>query len=737
MKFGSIVLVIIAYSLAFTALASDKRPCPTRASGSTESAAGCSLGDVDSHRLDNIKREPQSWLTGGRDAQQSYFSPLQSINKGNVSRLGFAWQYETDVTTGFQATPIVVDGAMFTSGPNGTVYALDAPSGEQLWKFEPPADDRTVGRLMYGKANRGVAVWKGKIFVASFDGYLFALDARTGSVVWKADTINDRSRGYSITGAPYIAKNSVVVGNSGGELDARGYVTAYDTETGSQRWRFFTVPGDPKLGFEHPELKLAAKTWDPNSRWDVGLGGTAWDGMAYDRKLNLLYVGTGNGVPHMRRIRSPSGGDNLFLACILALNADTGALVWHYQTTPGDNWDYTATAKMILADLRIDGKLRQVVMQAPKNGFFYVLDRATGELISAKPYVNVTWASHIDQRTGRPVETEQAEYYDQPKLVAPTTTGGHNWQPMAFNPHTGLVYIPAMEIPAAFARSKNQFVYNKGGYNHSTLTVVSPVSGPWSPQDGEAREILDRLDKRLLPAHAAQGFLRAWDPVRQRLAWEVDTSGEWTDQTFAGWNGGGVMTTAGGLVFQGRGSGELKVYDADSGAVLHQVDVGTSIMAAPMTYSVGGEQYVAVMAGLGGALGRSHLPGTAAFKYGNRGRIVAFKLKGGPVPHYPELDHSVKQLSEPPLKRRGTYQQLETGARLFREHCSTCHLNNGGTGIPDLRRMNAQTHAEFDDIVRKGTRSGRGMASFGGILSAGDSEALHSYLIDQAWQAHQ
>ena len=352
-------------------------------------------------RLLKADSEPGAWLTGGRDYRQTYYSPLTSISPANISRLGYAWSYDIDFTTAFEATPTVVDGMMFTSGNRGNVYALDAKSGRLVWSFKPTIDPQILTKLCCTDVNRGVVVWRGRIYVGSIDGYLYSLDASTGAVLWKVDTITDRSRAYSITGAPYIAKELVVIGNSGAEFDTRGYVTAYDAQTGKQAWRFFTVPGDPKLGFEHPELEMAAKTWAPDSRWDVGLGGTVWDGMAYDPKLNLLYVGTGNGGPWNRAIRSPSGGDNLFLASILALNPDTGRLVWYYQTTPSEAWDYTATQKLILADLKIDGRMRGVLMQAPKNGFFYVLDRKTGSLISATPYTEITWASRVDL-SGRP-----------------------------------------------------------------------------------------------------------------------------------------------------------------------------------------------------------------------------------------------------------------------------------------------------------------------------------------------
>ena len=693
------------------------------------------LGQVDLERLLNIEAEPGAWLTGGRDWEHSYFSPLKSINKDNVAELGFAWQYEINTTDGFEATPIVVDGVMFASGPRGTVFALDAKTGEARWTFEPEIDQAFVKNACCGVVNRGVAVWKGRVLVASFDGYLYALDANTGAIAWKVDTLTDRSRGYSISGAPYIAKDLVVIGNAGAEYDARGYVTAYDAKTGEQRWRFFTVPGDPKYGFEHPELELAAKTWDPNSLWEVGLGGTVWDGMAYDPGLSLLYVGTGNGGPHAQILRSPAGGDNLFLSSILAINPDTGRLVWYYQETPEDSWDYTATQKMILADLEIDGKIRKVIMHAPKNGFFYVLDRITGDLISADAYTEVTWASHVDMKTRKPVKTAQADYSQEAKLIFPGPIGGHLWQPMAYSAETGLVYVPTFQLPAVFAMPKEPFVYKRGGYNaHDPATITA--SDFWAAGKSKSKH-LPSLEKlaRGQPDYQSKGVLKAWDPVKQEVVWEVDSSGPWTGKFFVAFSGGGVMATAGGLVFQGRGIGDLVVLNAATGQQLHVIKVGTSLSAAPMTYSIDGEQYVAIMAGINPA----HLPPeeSASYRYGNKGRIVAFKLGGGAVPSRPTLDRNESRFTKPGVARRGTMETIERGGKLFVQNCARCHHNAGGGGIPDLRWMTKSTHGEFMDIVMNGSRADKGMGNFSNQLSAEDAEAVHVYLIEEAWTAYE
>jgi len=366
------------------------------------------------------------------DSDGMHFSPLSKIDAGNVASLGIAWTYDGirvrgAVNRGLEATPIIVGGVMYVSGPWSIVYALDARTGHELWVYDPQVEGAWARKACCDVVNRGVAVWKGKVYVGSLDGYLIALDAHTGHLLWKTDTLVDRTRAYVVGDAPAIAGNNVVIGNGGADMGVRGYVSAYDLETGALAWRFFTVPGDPAKGFEHPELAAAAKTWDPHSRWEYGGGGTAWDSIVYDPELDLVYVGTGNAGPHPRWTRSPSGGDNLYLASILAIHASTGRLAWYYQTTPGESWDYTATQNMILADLKIGNQIRKVLLQAPKNGFFYVLDRRTGELISAEKYATVTWADRVDLASGRPVLAAQGDYEKGPSwFIQPTgahTTG--------------------------------------------------------------------------------------------------------------------------------------------------------------------------------------------------------------------------------------------------------------------------------------------------------------------------
>ena len=679
------------------------------------------------------------WLTGGHDAGQTYSSPLKKIDAGNVGKLGFAWSYDLTSTHGQEATPVVVDGVMYTSAPWGFVHALDARTGKKLWSFDPKVDGAISNKVCCGIVNRGLSFAKGRVFVAAIDGRLFALDAASGKVAWQVDTIVDHERGYSVTGSTYVAGDVVLIGNSGAELDARGYVTAYDIQTGAQRWRFFTVPASATGPFENPELEAAAKTWDPKSFWEVGLGGTVWDGMAYDPDLDLVYVGVGNSALYPRKLRSPSGGDNLYVSSILALNAHTGKLAWHYQTTPGDQWDYTATQKVILTDLEIDGRLRRVLMQAPKNGFFYVLDRETGKLLSAKPYVPVTWASHVDLETGRPVETGQGDYSEKPRLVFPGPAGGHNWQPMAFNPETRLVYIPTIEMGAVFWVPKEPFKYQKGAINMGALygfPTKNPANGGLAEESASHVPPLAELAVGQ-PDTTIRGFLRAWDPVANKVAWQVETSDRWVGETNALWNGGGVMTTAGNLVFQGRSTGLLHVYKADTGEPLAQIDLGVSIMAAPMTYELDGEQYVAVMAGFGGALGGAHHEGTAAYRYGNAGKIIVLRLGGGPVPLPAEIHRETKR-ERPPAERYGSEQMIMQGADLLKRHCSHCHNNTSASGtVPDLRRINEKTFKEFDQIVLGGIRADKGMGSFKGVLTAEEVDAIRAATLNEAWQQYE
>jgi quinohemoprotein ethanol dehydrogenase len=647
--------------------------------------------------------------------ETAHFYPAAQIDAENAPKLGVAWEFTDFVVRGrtnrgVEATPVVVDGVMYTTGPWSVVYALDARNGKLLWQYDPEVDGQFARRTCCDAVNRGIAVADGVVYVATLDGYLAAVDAKTGKPLWKTDTITDRSRSYAITGAPRVAGKNVVIGNGGAEMGVRGYATAVDRKTGKIAWRFFIVPGDPAAGpDEHPEVTEARKTWDPKSRWDLGGGGTAWDSIVYDPDTNIVYVGTGNGSPHPAWLRSPAGGDNLYVSSILAIDADTGRKKWHYQTTPQDSWDYTATQNMVLADIKIGGSLRKVVMQAPKNGFFYVLDRVTGELLSAEKYTTVTWADRVDLKTGRPVFSETANFKDKEKLVWPSEAGGHNWPPMAYNPGTGLVYIPVLEAPMTFKTAPQPYrPYSVTQGVDTTLPGVLSLFGlevP-TPPDG-------------LPKPRFEQVLKAWDPVTQKMVWSSKVMPFWS---------GGVMTTANGLVIQGSADGYLTVYDGRDGRVLHRINIGTGIMAAPMTYELDGAQYLAVAAGFGGALNAGFVPGWAAAERENGPRILVFKLDApGKVRMPAKL--AVTPLVPAPAQYRGTPAQVARGQMLFGENCARCH---GGAespgGYPNLWKMTPETHDAFMQIVREGAFVQAGMASFADVLSEQDARDIHAYI---------
>jgi quinohemoprotein ethanol dehydrogenase len=701
---------------------------------SAPAAVSSAAGAVDEARLEAADSEPQNWFTAGRDKDGTYYSPLTSINAGNVGTLGFAWAYDLgDPQRGQEATPIVVDGVMYTSGTWGYVYAVDAATGRELWRYDPKGDHFAARNPCCDLVNRGVAVWKGKVYVASGDGRLHALDAATGKKIWEADTIVDHKLPYSSTGAPQIAGDVVVIGNGGSDLGhggVRGYVSAYDLQSGAFKWRFYTVPPAAGKPLENPELAAAASTWDPHRDPQYQGGGTVWDGFAYDPRLKLVYFGTANAAPYDLRQLGNAKLDGLYAASIIALHAETGRMAWYYQTTPNDHWDFDSVQKMILADLKIGSATRQVIMQACKNGFFYVLDRASGELLSANNYTYVNWASGIDMKTGRPVRTEQSDWYVSPKNVYPSWSGGHTWNPMSYSARTGLVYIPVIDTSSVWV----DLLHNGGQVKF--LDGFFTVDGIF-PDDTYDAADLKRLygplpslkdikaERNVKPVRE---LIRAWDPIAKKTVWEHQTS--------SGMRGydGGVMSTAGNLVFQGRGSGGLWIYAADTGKVLKVIQTGSHIMAAPTTYAVNGQQYVAVQVGYGGTgIAEGPIPpASAATKYENTNRIVALKLGGGAVPTPPAR---VEALFDEPPTQAASAAEINAGEIKFIEECSRCHAL-GLNVTPDLRRLNAGLHAEFKDIVLHGVLAEAGMERFDDILSEKDVENIHAYLIDQSWIAY-
>ena len=700
-----------------------------KAPQSTASATPAPTGKVDQARLAAVDKEPGQWLSTGRDAGKTFYSPLDLINQQNVARLGFAWQLETGTNRGMQATPIVVDGVMYTSGVAGRVYVLDAATGKELWRFEPQIDLKNARSACCDIVNRGVAVWKGKVYVATFDGILHALDAATGKELWQADTITDRTRAYSVTGAPQIAGKVVVIGNGGAEYDSRGYVTAYDLDTGKQAWRFYTVPGDPSKPFENSGLEMAAKTWHGQD-WQQGGGGNAWDAFNYDAETNLVYFGTANGAPWSPSWRSPGGGDNLFLASIVALNADTGEYVWHYQTTPGEAWDYDATPHIMLATLKWGDADRKVLMQASKNGFFYVLDRKTGELLAADKFVDANWADHVDLKTGRPaMNAKLINYTDgKPRLAFPSGVGGHNFNPMSLSAKTGLVYIPTAHTGAVLTgltKERGPRLPGRGNagvqMGFANMLLNDPKTLPPA-----VRPLADPAFLKTQPSLEFNAQLKAWDPVQKKVVWSAPA------RSFM--DHGGVTSTGGGLVIQGGLDGILRVYKDSDGTLLKEIEVGTPMIGAPSTYTVNGVQYIAILAGSGGGGWNTWFPGNAAAVKGNANRILAFKLDGGAVPVPPDLP-PLEPLPEPPAQI-GTAADVAAGEKLFRANCGGCHANFPRSPVPDLRRISAEKHAAFKDIVLHGALQPRGMPRWDDLLSESDADQIHAYLISVQRQAY-
>lgn len=696
-------------------------------------AAACLLAGCSADKTPEMAIGPDDWATTGGDFGKSHHSALTDITADNVDQLGLAWQVELGTNRVLEATPIVIDGVMYTSGVAGRAYAFDAATGKELWRFEPEIDMQVNRTVCCDMANRGVAVSRGKVFVAALDAQLYALDAKTGKVVWKANTVDDPQRGINSTGAPEVAGEVVVIGNGGAEYDVRGYVSAYDLETGKLAWRFHTVPRDPKLGKQdHPDLEAAVTTWDPDSRWDIGGGGTPWDAINYDPETGLVIVGTGNGGPYHTSRRSPKGGDQLYLGSLVALDARTGRVKWHYQETPGDDWDYTSTQPMILTDMKIDGKDRPVVLHAPKNGFLYVIDRRDGKLLRANPIVRVNWTKGIDPATGKPIPNpEAADYGVSPKVVFPGTPGARNWHPASFDPATGLYYAPVLDIGnLLFMTPGKKPLAKKMLNNDAALIFTSDLEAALPtlpPPVGEAVRALPAFAMAQKTPWTSQ--LRAIDPLTGKTVWAKPMDG-WQDR-------GGTLTTASGLLFQGNLAGQLRVFDKANGNLLKTIETGTTILAAPMTYRVKGVQYVAVMAAWGGG-GFPYVPRySAAYKRGNQGRLLVFKLGGGPVP-IPEELPPLEVASEPPAQKPGvTPAVIAKGQGLFFGNCALCHANQHRSITPDLRRMQPATHAAFREIVLEGLLLVNGMPRWDDRLKPDDVDAIHAYLIDAQGKTRQ
>jgi PQQ-dependent dehydrogenase (methanol/ethanol family) len=693
------VLRVSAVGLAVLATAScGPSEEPPEPAGGTAAVVSRQAAAVDADRLGSADAEPGQWMSTGRTYGEQRFSPLTEVDTANVGELGLAWYGDLAIGRAQESTPLFVDGVLYVTTAWSNVQAYDARTGSLRWAFDAEVPREWGSRACCDVVNRGAAAWNGNVYVGTIDGRLLAIDAESGTLAWETDTLVRRDVAYTITGAPRVVKGKVIIGNGGAEYGVRGYVSAYDAETGALAWRFFTVPGDPALGFENETIAAAAETWN-GEWWRLGGGGTVWDSMAYDPDLDLLFIGTGNGSPWNQALRSPGGGDNLFLSSIVALRPDDGTYVWHYQTTPGETWDYTATQPIIVADLTVDGAPQRVVMQAPKNGFFYVLDAATGTLLAADKFAAVNWASGVDLTSGRPIENPAARYDVTGRAVAvqPSSQGAHNWHPMAYSPLTGLVYLSASDNALAYAPDRN-FDPNPLVSNLGIDLAVG------NTEAGAAAAALPRASYTL-----------AWDPVAKRERWRADGP-------FAG-----MLATAGGLVFRGNNR-TLVAHAADDGRLLWtSQDVHTGIVAGPISFELDGIQHIAVVAGRA----------TANYYAPDYSRLLVFK-RGASAELPPEIPFTPPPLNPPPLTASDA--EVERGRILYEANCVLCHDAPGNAGgifrrglFPDLAYSPALASREaFAAIVLDGARAANGMAAYAGVLDGAETDAIRSFVIGRA-----
>jgi quinohemoprotein ethanol dehydrogenase len=648
------------------------------------------------------------WPSDGRDYTAQRYSPLTQIDAGNVGQLGLAWFDDLGTFRGVEATPLYSDGVLYNILPFNVTIAYDARTGKRLWTYDPQVPREMARYACCEPVSRGLAISGDKIVIATLDGRLIALDKTTGQPIWTTRTFEqDSGFAYTITGAPRVFSDKVVVGQSGGDFGVRGFVSAYDVNTGAKAWKFFLTPGNPADGPDgeasDPIMAMIRATWHGDKYWELGGGANPWDAIAYDPELNLVYVGTGNATPHSRYYRSANQGDNLFVCSIVALDAATGAYRWHYQMNPGEEWDWTCTQSMISADLEIDGRLRKVLMQAPKNGFFYVLDRATGEFISAGAHVIQNWATGFDQK-GRPIENPAVRYGFDPALVMPGPGGAHNWFPMAYSPRTKLAYFPAYQSGFVYALQpewKPQPMRSNSG---------------WGGYTGEAAQKRDALQPEANKVEKA--WLTAWDPVRQQAAWRVELPRH---------GNGGVFVTASDLVFEGTTKQTYAAFDARTGQVLWEYPTQSAPVAGGITYSLDGEQYVAVNAGWGG--GAAQIEQGAGIELPRApARLLVFKVGG--TARLPPL--AAREPIQPPPALRASEAQVQAGAQLYAQTCSVCHGQRAIGGVKDLRHMTADTRGKFHDIVLRGIYVEKGMASFADLLDKEQVDAIYAYLVARA-----
>ena len=675
----------------------------------TDVEALAPAGQVDDERIMRAASdEPGSWLSYGQNYKEQRFSTLTQITRDNVGEIGLAWSRPIGgPRERMQGTPLIVDGVMYATNGWNVIYALDAETGDEIWTYDPQTDREYVKySCCGGVVNRGVAVYKGLVYEATFDGRLIAVDATTGELVWDVDTYHPSALGrFNITGAPRAARDKVFIGQGSSESGhRRGYVTAYDARTGEVAWRFYLVPGDPSKPFEHPEMEMAAKTWG-GEWWKYGGGGTAWNSLVYDEELDTLYIGVGNGAPWPREIRSPGGGDDLFLTAIVAVDADSGRMKWFYQTVPGDNWDYSAAMDIVLGDMNVDGVDRKVLLQAPKNGFFYVIDRTNGELLRAHPYTEgITWATHVDMETGRPVENPEVVFEQDPQWILPANAGAHNWEPMSFDEDAGIMYFYYHDY-ANFYSLDETFV-ETGTYG------INPVGLSLGIGFGPYRQ---ELENKAAPRPPSKGFLIAFDPLLGEMRWKNELP-----STF----NGGVLATTTDVLFHGSGEGLFSAYDTNSGERLWEFDAYGSFTSSVVSYQIDDTQYVATMV-------------SGSLEYDMPGTLLVFSLDGeATLPEPPKRDLRIPE--QPELT--ASVETVDRGNALYHQHCAICHRSLGvpsivATATPDLRRMTEETHQQFTAIVRGGMKENLGMPGFEDTLDDQATEAIRAFVISRANEA--
>ena len=673
--------------------------------GAAASSSGAA--NVTAQRAVKAAGEAGQWMMYGGTYSEQRFSPLKKIDSDNVGQMGLQWFADYETNQNQHGSPLYIDGVIYVSTARNVVYAFDAKSGKQIWKYNPMISGVRL-RYNVGLVNRGIAAWRGKIIMGTLDARLVAIDAKTGKEVWATDTVpkglGEMGDHYAITMATRVAKGKVFIGGAGGEFGVRGWIAAFDAETGRQVWRFWTVPGDPAKGYETAALERAAKTWTGEFWKQTGGGGSVWDGALYDPVTDLLYFGTGNASPWNAAVRQPTGGDDLYAASIIAVKPDTGEYVWHYQETPGDSWDYDAVSPMMTADLRIGGKKQHVLMQPSKNGFMYVLEAKSGKLISADAFTEVNWSTGVDMKTGRPAVVPAAYYRDEPWNLAPGVQGGHSWHPNAFSPLTGLIYIPAWEA-------------------YSTLAGIDPSRAPppgvFSLGINMGARAAPGKELKPYSRTGVTGRLKAWDPVARKVVWESEPFG-------GGLPTSGVLATAGNLVFMGNGNGKtLSGFDAKNGKKLWTFEAKTAVFAAPISYQLDGVQYVAASVG-GVAQGGDYFAPTHA-------RMLVFALGGKSTLPEPE-PYTPPPLNPPPSTAAA--EVISHGGEVYTQYCSVCHGVNGvqqRTSFPNLMITPLLwTQPAFDQVVLGGGRAEKGMGSFSKDLKAEDTAAIREYLISRA-----